>query len=358
MDVSEYTLWYKKESTRLIDILINNEIQIASKLSPILVDDLVILKDFMSGGKKIRGGLMNFGIHIANPTWPINKIFDASLSFEFLHSALLMQDDVIDKDKTRRGKPTAHVQYENLYGNKYRSSKKSHVHFGISKVFCISDWASSFGAMQILRSTFDPKHKLKSVEIFHQCFNNTAQGESLDVTYESLPKVSESEVLLMQKYKTAHYTFSDPIRCGYALGGGEDSKVDEAISNLGENIGIAFQIWDDILGLFGDSEILGKPVGSDMKRRKNTLLVAKALEQGNKKQRDFIKSVWGKGDLTDEEFEKVKDVIKETGSLKYSEDFSEKLLRKGKTYISKITSDKNYQGLLEGFADMAVKREK
>jgi len=358
MTAINFLVSYKNTSTDLINKLIDCEIKKAEKLNSILVDDLAILKDFMSRGKRIRGALMNLGIHLAKNNWLPKDVFTPSLSFEFLHSALLMQDDIIDKDETRRGAPTVHHRYMSLHKEKYSGCDKDPYHFGISRTICLSDWAFFFSQNLIGESEFSTNSRILAANVLSRCVMKTVNGESLDVTFESLPAITEREVLLMMSYKTAHYTFSDPIRCGYFLGGGKDEAVDKAISNYGDNIGMAFQVRDDILGLFGDPDILGKPVGSDLKRRKNTLLIAKALEMGDKKQCSFINSVWGKENLNSDEFEKAKNIVKVTGSLNYSEKLAEKLLKKGKSYIPKITKNKKYQNLLEGFADLAVRRDK
>jgi len=122
-------------------------------------------------------------------------------------------------------------------------------------------------------------------------------------------------------------------------------------------LGKAFQIRDDILGIFGDEKKLGKPVGSDIIEGKQTLLVIKALELGSRKQKEIVKKYLGKKDLKIKELEEFKNIIKETGSLAYCQDLSEKFVRESLAALSKIDiKNKEAEIFLRGIAEYMVKR--
>jgi len=123
-------------------------------------------------------------------------------------------------------------------------------------------------------------------------------------------------------------------------------------------VGIAFQLQDDILGMFGSVEKLGKPVDSDIKEGKNTLLYTQALKRGNFRQQKKLMSLWGRKDITPTEIEEARKIIKETGSLEYSQKLAKGLVEKGKRAAPQITKNKELQKVFLSLADFVVEREK
>ncbi|HAT74876.1 MAG TPA: polyprenyl synthetase family protein, partial [Candidatus Moranbacteria bacterium] len=154
-------------------------------------------------------------------------------------------------------------------------------------------------------------------------------------------------------------TFEGPLHLGCVLTGKKpDEKMLQAFSAYSLPVGQAFQIRDDILGVFGDEKKLGKAVGADIIEGKQTLLVLKALEKGDAKQKEEIKKLLGKKDLTKKEVEIFRAIVKETGSLKYSQELSEKLVAKSLTALENIEfKNSEAKTFLTGIAEYIIKRE-
>jgi len=136
-----------------------------------------------------------------------------------------------------------------------------------------------------------------------------------------------------------------------------DKKQIKKIENYGLPIGIAFQLRDDELGLFADEKILGKPIGSDVKQNKNTLLHLKALELAKGKEKRFIKIAYGNKNLTRKELNQVRKITQESGALAYSQKLAKRLVKQGKGCIFQITKNRKLATILANMADFMIERE-
>ena len=142
----------------------------------------------------------------------------------------------------------------------------------------------------------------------------------------------EEELFLIHNLKTAMYTFEAPLKTGAILAGAKKEEM-KAFEDYSGPLGQAFQLQDDILGLFGDQEKLGKPIGSDIREGKKTLLIIKAREKCGVGDRVFLDSVLGKPDAALSEIEKVRDIVIKTGSLDYSRKKIAELISKSRKAI-------------------------
>jgi geranylgeranyl diphosphate synthase type I len=160
----------------------------------------------------------------------------------------------------------------------------------------------------------------------------------------------------MYEYKTAKYTIEGPLHLGGILAGASDDLID-CFSDYAVPIGIAFQIQDDILGIFGNESKLGKPVGSDISSGKQTILVLKALEKADKKQRKIMGEILGKKNLAMKEIEKFRNIIRDTGSLEYARKISTDFIYQGKNAIESAKINREAKDFLTGIADYMISRE-
>ena len=319
----------------------------------IAVDMLSRYKKFVRGGKKLRGAQIQLGYQIAGG----NKrdVLEASTSIEIIHSFLLMHDDIMDLDAVRRGFPTIHRQYEDEH-RKYKLGKDT-LHYGTSMGIGMGDLGAYLGMEVLLASNLDSDKKLTAAKYLSRLLQRVSYGQGLDVTYEQMKNISEHDVMQVHLHKTSIYTVVGPLRIGALLGGLSDDKIN-AIEKFGEPVGIAFQLRDDELGLFSDEETLGKPIGSDIKEGKNTLLRIKAIERAKKEDKKFLKFAYGNRDITKKDIRKVQELTINTGVLQYSQELSKKLVEKGKKYAPKITNDRKLQTTLVSLADFVIERTK
>lgn len=312
------------------------------------------LRDFiLNSGKRIRPILFCCGYFSAGGKDEKN-ILKASISMELIHSYLLIHDDIIDRDDFRHGGVSMHNKYEKKYGCALGRDECNH--FGVSMAIIAGDLASSFGHKTLADSKFPNEEKLKAIFEMNRIISNTVIGEAMDVALVFREKYCMKDIIDMQTYKTAKYTIEGPLRLGAILAGANKEFLD----SLGEysiSLGIAYQIQDDIIGIFGEEKIIGKPVGSDIKEGKKTLLLLKAYENGDRGQKKILDALIGKKNITRDEIENVREIIETTGSLDFSKKEMERLRSIAMNNLEKIKMDEEYKIFFREFADILVKRE-
>jgi geranylgeranyl diphosphate synthase type I len=184
----------------------------------------------------------------------------------------------------------------------------------------------------------------------------TVVGQSKDFYIEYRGKASVRDVLRMYKYKTAKYTFEGPLHLGAILGGAKDEFL-KKLSRYAIPAGVAFQIQDDILGIFGSEKKIGKPVGSDIRQGKYTILVAKAFEGARLKQKQILISCLGNKNLTHKDIEDFKTVLIDTGALDFAKKLALLLVSDAKRELKKMKINPKAEKFLGTIADYMIQRE-
>jgi len=308
---------------------------------------LPLLQAFISaseGGKRIRGSLVKLGYQIVGGQ-EIEGIYEAAVAYEILQTALLAHDDIIDKSDLRRGKPTL-----------FAALGKDH--YALSQTICLADIGFFQAISLIAKSSFPAEQKNKAISFFSKIVSETIVGEMLDIEIP-VKKAEITEQLIMQiyQYKTARYTFVGPLQMGAILGGG-DNQLLEFLKVFGDYLGKAYQIQDDILGIFGTEEEIGKPITSDIEEGKATLLLVYAKQLANKEQLETLEKLYGKGSISNQDFEKIKQIFLQTGSLDQARAKAVQYVTEAKKLIPEITDTKEYQTLLEELAAYLIDRKK
>lgn len=276
----------------------------------------------------------------------LKKILPIALAVEIIHDFLLIHDDIIDQSDRRRGKSTIHKRYGKLFGS----------HYGISQAIILGDIACFEAFKLIDMADFEDDLKIAAQKRLLVTLIETGYGEALDVEYV-YKKPTFSAIWQMTQAKTATYSFVGPLTCGAILGKVKKAQL-ESLVTLGLAAGTAFQLHDDILGLFGDEEVIGKSVLSDLREGKNTLLIYKAKELAKADARRVLDRLWGKRDANFDELQKVKKIITDSGALAWCESEQERLIRSAKGYVGKITCDEKLQRVFFELGDFVIKREK
>jgi geranylgeranyl diphosphate synthase type I len=244
------------------------------------------LEEFvLRGGKRLRPAFAYWGWRsVADPSnGPVNLTDPAKLrlfsALELLHACALVHDDVIDASATRRGLPTVH----RLFADKHRRSDwhGSSEQFGMSAAILLGDlalvWADDIVATSDL--TVDAQQRVRRV--WSAIRTEVLGGQYLDIVAESSGAESVASAMTVNIYKTASYTISRPLQFG-AAAAADRPDVLAAFHELGTNLGVAFQLRDDVLGVFGDPAVTGKPSGDDLRSGKRTVLLAEAVELAEK----------------------------------------------------------------------------
>ena len=292
--------------------------------------------DSFFGGKMLRGTLVRLGYELLQQE-PSHAIFKAAAAYEILHTSLLIHDDIIDKSPLRRGKPTLHRMEKNK-------------HYGISQSLCLGDLGLMHACKLISESDFPSSRKQKALQFFLTTVTQTILGEMLDVHSAYISSRTEEQVLTIHRTKTAYYTIGGPLAVGALLGGASDSFV-QTLEQFGEYLGIAFQIRDDILGVFGDKTAIGKSTTSDIEENKSTLLIIYSMKHATNEQKNILKRYYGKKGITQKEHEIIKQIFRDAGALAYSQNKIATYLSQAKVRIPSLTKSKDKQVLLSNLAD-------
>lgn len=354
MDASKILAEFKKKVDPEIEKYFDKAIREAEGKDAIIAEALrYVRKIILAGGKRLRPAFMYYG-YLAAGGREKDKIIRTSISIELIHTFLLIHDDIIDKDKKRHGFDTVNSRYEKLGKKFFR--RISPGHFGNSMAIIFGDMVAALGNQVIFNSDFNPALIVKALRELQAIISATVVGQAKDIYMECKKKATEKEVLKMYEYKTAKYTIEGPLHLGAILAEADD-KLLKTFSAYAIPVGIAFQIQDDILGIFGDEKKLGKPVGSDVRQGKYTILAAEAVEKASRKQKDIIKNILGKNDLTKNELEMFRNIVIETSALDYARNIAVKLANQGKRAIEKEKINPEAKEFLTGIAEYMVNRD-
>lgn len=345
MDAKSYLANYSKKADRYLAKFFAKKKKVGAKIDGSIVENLEIFENYTAGGKKLRGALTFLGYQIAGGK-DFRAILPVSCGIELLHNFLLIHDDIIDKDDTRRGKPTIH----NVY------SKEGGEHFGMSKAIIVGDIGAFLGYELIAGSEFPKRRITLALAKLNEYLLGTGYGQILDIEFDYKDEVSWDDILKVRTYKTAYYTFVMPLVIGAILGEAGD-KILDLLEKYGIPVGIAFQLADDILGAFGDPRKTGKSNESDIRDGKKTFLYAKALELVKTKDKRFLFKWYGSEKLDREKIVRIREIFTESGSLDYSRELAKKMVERGKKYIPKITKKSQDQDILSTLADFVVYRD-
>ncbi len=355
MDVRTELGDFKKRVDGEIARYLDHAIKETSKHDPFMTEALRYVKRLvLAGGKRLRAAFMYYGYMAAGGT-DRKRMLRAAVSIELVHIFLLIHDDIIDRDEKRHGIVTAHAHFRALAQKLFLHEDAAH--FGNSMAIIVGDMVGALGNQIIFESGFPSEHVLCALSKLQEIISFTVVGEAQDILIEYKGKATESEILSMYEHKTARYTVDGPLQLGMLLAGGT-RELSEALGRYAVPIGIAFQIQDDILGVFGSEEKLGKPVGSDIEEGKITLLVSRALELASKKEQAELLAILKKGEkLLVRDVERFREIITVSGALESSKETARTYIEAGKREILSLEFPTEAKNFLVGIAEYMMKRE-
>ena len=328
------------ESTRLVDLVheriagfVTDRASILTSVSEELDPLVDISRRFLSGGKRYRALFCYWGWQAASgepdgfdpfaddeDSRPSTAVVGAASALEVFHAAALVHDDIIDNSDTRRGSPSAHRLFQSLH----RSSgwAGDGADFGRSTAILHGDlllgWSDEL-LDDALDELTDRAAARRARGEFNRMRTEVTAGQYLDILEErAWPTRDESEFRERAEnviiYKSAKYSVLAPLVIGAAMAGGTDAQL-SALRSFGLPLGIAFQLRDDLLGVFGDEQVTGKPSGDDLREGKRTMLVALAREQLPTGARRLLDELLGDPDLDDEQIRLLQSTIRESGAV-------------------------------------------
>ena len=270
----------------------------------------------LRGGKRFRAILVLAGYHIATGR-PPQPVLPAAAAMEHFQSWMLIHDDIIDHADERRGGPTVHREMAAAHAREQLGGSSED--YGIGIGITLGDLEEPFTIEAILRTRAPPAAQLAALAEYVEMTRRTAYGQLLDIRNGTLPpeSVTEADVLVVHELKSAFYTVVAPLTIGAVLGGGRPLLLRD-LAGIGTDLGVAFQLRDDILGAGFDSGETGKS-SNDLVEGKRTLLLVQAWKNGSEADQACLSRVLGNPTAIPEDIERAREVIRRTGSLEYSE---------------------------------------
>jgi geranylgeranyl diphosphate synthase type I len=291
-----------------------------------------------AGGKRLRPYLVLKSCRLVGGRE--EDALPTAAALELLHTFTLIHDDIIDEDEKRRNLPTVHVEW------------------GMPTAIVTGDLLFAKVYEAITEHTdsrrVSPKRILQVLKDVSEATVTICEGQILDMMFESKETVSEDQYFRMIEAKTAAL-FETSARCGGILGGAKKSWV-ERLGRYGHYAGVAFQLIDDVLGLTADEKALGKPVGSDIREGKRTLIIVHALKHASEIQRKKILETLGNRSASLERIQEVVGLVGSLGSISYAEQKAKKFIEKSKRALATFPASEDREDLIS-LADLVFARK-
>ena len=333
-----------------IDAFLSHQEPVLGTVSPDLAPIIDALADMLTGGKRLRPAFAYWGWRAAGGV-DNDAIIDAAASLELLQACALIHDDVMDASDTRRGRPSVHRRFAALHREaQWLGSPET---FGMGAAILLGDLCLSWADEMLYRSGLDPASLLRAKPVLDDMRTELMAGQYLDLLEQARGGGSVERALRVARFKAAKYTIERPLHLGGALAGADPSLL-QTYSAYGLPLGEAFQLRDDVLGVFGDPAETGKPAGDDLREGKRTVLIAITLQAATPAQEVVVHRHLGDPSLDVDGVADLRTVIVETGALAEVESLIDRLTAEALTAVGAI--DQPAQGVLRDLAVAATAR--
>lgn len=326
-----------KEETRnaeqALEEFLGEKIEEVSRLGPWHKKYYENVREYMMrGGKRLRPILVAVGYKVIREDVENENLYRAACSVELLHNGSLLHDDLIDHDETRRGGKTFHATYRDLHLESGDNIDESN-DFGMTMAILGGDSLINMGAEAITSAQLDPDVSVICQHYYQHSYQYLVDGVLLEMSMITDPDATPETYLQMVKMKTA-VLFERSLMMGAVMARATKSQL-AALEEFGVKAGQAFQVQDDILGSFGDETRTGKSTSGDIREGKKTYLVFETYERATPEQRKELDDLLGKGGMTDEEVQRVKNIFSESGALEACKERMQDLLKSGQRALDK-----------------------
>jgi geranylgeranyl diphosphate synthase type I len=306
----------------------------------------------LDGGKRLRPAFCFWGALAAGGE-DSEALIHAAGSLELLQACALVHDDLIDHSDTRRGRPAVHRRFADLHrGSGWSGDAED---FGAAAAILLGDLLLAWSDAMFLASGLHDGALRRAQPICAAMRTEVMAGQYLDVVEQARGATTVDRALRIARLKSAKYTVERPLHLGAAIArGGED--VMRAYTGFGIPAGEAFQLRDDLLGVFGDPAVTGKPAGDDLREGKQTVLMAIAMERAPAADRELLKGLLGRSDLTDDDIVVARSVIDRSGATAQVESMISTRLDEAVTALDHVTLERDARGQLVTLAGAASYR--
>ncbi len=310
--------------------------------------------------KRLRPGILLFSCGAVGGDE--ERALSAAAAVEVYHTWTLVHDDIIDNDSKRRGFPTVHEQFRGYALNEGYSQREA-VDYGRNMAILAGDLQHAWSIqliLELINSGVDNRVVLDLVAKLTELTKGLLEGEALDVLFskQNIGDLTESDILKMLELKTGllyEYAGVAGASIGLDQTSNENSMI-QAIGSFARKCGTAFQLQDDILGIIGDEKRLGKPIGSDIRERKRTVIVLHAFKQADNKDRDYMLKWLGNSSASAGEIEKIKQMLLEYNGVEYVKGLADQIVKQATDELTQLPESR-FKRLLLAWADYVADRE-
>lgn len=336
---------------------LESKVQQFEGIDPVGASLARVVHNFSLGsGKRLRAALVAIGYQVAGADQS-EAILRPAIAVELLHNFFLIHDDIMDRSALRRNQPTVHEVFrQNYQPSLVEMADADQAHFGYAMALLAGDCCCAFSYEALTTSNFPAERILAAVQLMHAIVDATCVGQALDIVAPRSTAVGAETILTIHRLKTAHYSFDGPLRIGLLLGGASPDSM-AGVERFTIPVGIAFQIQDDLLGLFGSEAELGKPVTSDVEEGKQTLLMVFARERANDRQRARLDELLGKPGISLNELDDIRHIVEVTGARSRSESYARNLVEQATAALGLLSWPDGTRDLLTEMAEYVIGRK-
>jgi geranylgeranyl diphosphate synthase type I len=313
------------------------------------------LSEFLfRGGKRLRPALLYYAYKGCGGRSD-EAAMALAMAVELLHTYLLIHDDIMDRAELRRGEPSAHVLYRDFHQARGWAGDSSH--FGEAVAILLGDLAQAYAVELFASAETESNRRANLVRCYSLMCEEVIVGQYLEMTAGFRQNLTEQELLTVLQMKSGRYSVERPMQLGALLAGASDSIL-EALAAYGAGVGEAFQLQDDLLGMFGDADRVGKPVGSDLVEGKFTVLIHHTLDRATAEDRQVVLQALGNHDVSAAEVERVQTIIEQCGARRYVVEMVEERMEAALTALSGTDLEPEGEEFLRGLIDYLRGRER
>ncbi len=317
----------------------------------------------LEGGKRLRARFCHAGWRAVarfheRDAAETEALWDVCTALEIFQSAALVHDDLIDNSDTRRGRPAAHRALQTSHDEAGWSGDAES--FGRASAILLGDLLVAWSD-DLLEAALDDQPHARAVRSeYARMRRDVTTGQFLDIAEESAWSVNDGALhadraLRVASLKSARYSIEQPLVLGGALAGADADQLD-ALRRFGHPIGMAFQLRDDVLGVFGDASVTGKPAGDDLREGKRTVLIALTRQALDTSARNLLDEMLGDVELTPQQVTSLQATITDSGALAQVETMIADYAREADRALSGARLDNAAVGELRELARAATVR--
>jgi geranylgeranyl diphosphate synthase type I len=339
-----------------LDVFLDGQ---AERLAPLGADAARLLAEArasVSGGKRFRAAFCYWGFHaVAGASYDDaadDALVRACASLELLHASALVHDDYMDASDTRRGRPATHRGFAAEHrADQWQGDPEQ---YGASAAILLGDLLLSWSDELLRRCGLPIERVVAALDVFDRCRTEVITGQFLDVSVQARGVADVDAAMTVLRYKSAKYSIERPLHIGATLAGGTAEQL-ARLSAFGLPLGEAFQLRDDLLGVFGDPSTTGKPAGDDLVEGKRTVLVALALDTAPATEAARLDAALGTS-LTESDVAELRRIIDGSGAHAQVEQVIGELAATATGALAGADMDPRARGVLLQLATAATDR--